>query len=436
MLQLKGDDRMVAKNHDAKNLLMPWGLRHCDHCRFVWCRDKSACINVHFTSGPQHEPDPAVAALAALTPTSGRLRAVTTRTFKLSETEQAEIQDSFSLFDHSGLGRITAKEARIAMRALSHDTTKQEFQQIFKKSGQRIDNGIVHLDQFVAVMRFYLAEKQAQQEMTKLYQAFLALGKPPPPPNALAHSASPLAHGGRARALSSSRRPHGADGKLDIQAILNSRKHEHTPEPVVQHTNEIREDHIRRVASILGEQLSDEDVRDMMEEADRDGDGFVNQDDFLRLMRKTDAGAKKSEGSRGSMSIIGDAILAETIKKELRYFRLNEKYMLSPNVIKNLVVTNKPTDPIVSVDDHGEEDPALFDDAIKKHFASSKFVEHDPNETPKTSSSVYGWDTKPLVRVTDRRFYHPKTVTEITKMYGTCVIPGDKPKGNAKAGSA
>nr|KAJ3422725.1 hypothetical protein HK105_006679 [Polyrhizophydium stewartii] len=331
------------------------------------------------TSGPQHEPDPAVAALAALTPTSGRLRAVTTRTFKLSETEQAEIQDSFSLFDHSGLGRITAKEARIAMRALSHDTTKQEFQQIFKKSGQRIDNGIVHLDQFVAVMRFYL---------------------------------------------------------LDIQAILNSRKHEHTPEPVVQHTNEIREDHIRRVASILGEQLSDEDVRDMMEEADRDGDGFVNQDDFLRLMRKTDAGAKKSEGSRGSMSIIGDAILAETIKKELRYFRLNEKYMLSPNVIKNLVVTNKPTDPIVSVDDHGEEDPALFDDAIKKHFASSKFVEHDPNETPKTSSSVYGWDTKPLVRVTDRRFYHPKTVTEITKMYGTCVIPGDKPKGNAKAGSA
>lgn len=35
------------------------------------------------------------------------------------------------------------------------------------------------------------------------------------------------------------------------------------------------------------------------------------------------------------MSIIGDKILVETIKKELRNFALNEKYMLSPNAIKS-----------------------------------------------------------------------------------------------------
>ncbi|KAL2918970.1 hypothetical protein HK105_201240 [Polyrhizophydium stewartii] len=46
--QLKGADRMVARNYDAKNLLMPWGLRHCGHCDTIWCRDKNACINVHW----------------------------------------------------------------------------------------------------------------------------------------------------------------------------------------------------------------------------------------------------------------------------------------------------------------------------------------------------------------------------------------------------
>ncbi len=51
-----------------------------------------------------------------------------------------------------------------------------------------------------------------------------------------------------------------------------------------------------------------------------------------------------------------------------------------------------------------------------------KIISRGPNEIPRTTSSVYGWDTVPLMRVTDRRFYHPKQVTEITKMYGTAVM--------------
>ncbi|KAL2918531.1 hypothetical protein HK105_201932 [Polyrhizophydium stewartii] len=38
---------MVARNCDVKNLLMPWGLRHRDHCDTIWCRDKNARINMH-----------------------------------------------------------------------------------------------------------------------------------------------------------------------------------------------------------------------------------------------------------------------------------------------------------------------------------------------------------------------------------------------------
>ncbi|KAL2915332.1 hypothetical protein HK105_205197 [Polyrhizophydium stewartii] len=46
-VSLKGADRMVAKNYHAKNLLMPWGVRNCDHCDTIWCRDKNARINMH-----------------------------------------------------------------------------------------------------------------------------------------------------------------------------------------------------------------------------------------------------------------------------------------------------------------------------------------------------------------------------------------------------
>merc|ERR1719348_1913776 len=44
---------------------------------------------------------------------------------------------------------------------------------------------------------------------------------------------------------------------------------------------------LRRVAKELGENLTDEELQEMIDEADRDGDGEVNQDEFLRIMKKT-----------------------------------------------------------------------------------------------------------------------------------------------------
>jgi hypothetical protein len=35
-----------------------------------------------------------------------------------------------------------------------------------------------------------------------------------------------------------------------------------------------------------GEDIGDEELRDMIDEADRDGDGLVTFDDFLRIQRK------------------------------------------------------------------------------------------------------------------------------------------------------
>merc|ERR1719296_291147 len=44
---------------------------------------------------------------------------------------------------------------------------------------------------------------------------------------------------------------------------------------------------LQRVASELGEKLSKEELKEMIEEADSDGDGLVDQQDFLKIMKKT-----------------------------------------------------------------------------------------------------------------------------------------------------
>merc|ERR1712137_989926 len=44
---------------------------------------------------------------------------------------------------------------------------------------------------------------------------------------------------------------------------------------------------LKRVAKELGERLTDEELQEMIDEADRDGDGEVNNEEFQRIMKKT-----------------------------------------------------------------------------------------------------------------------------------------------------
>ncbi|CAJ0968800.1 unnamed protein product [Ranitomeya imitator] len=52
-------------------------------------------------------------------------------------------------------------------------------------------------------------------------------------------------------------------------------------------TGKISFKNLKRVAKELGENLTDEELQEMIDEADRDGDGEINEQEFLRIMRKT-----------------------------------------------------------------------------------------------------------------------------------------------------
>ena len=53
-----------------------------------------------------------------------------------------------------------------------------------------------------------------------------------------------------------------------------------------QNENGITVESLRKVLSQLGENVTEREIMDMIEEADRDEDGKVGWDDFFRLMFK------------------------------------------------------------------------------------------------------------------------------------------------------
>jgi centrin-1 len=44
---------------------------------------------------------------------------------------------------------------------------------------------------------------------------------------------------------------------------------------------------LQKVARELGENMTKEELQEMIEEADRDGDGEIGEEDFVRIMKKT-----------------------------------------------------------------------------------------------------------------------------------------------------
>ena len=52
-------------------------------------------------------------------------------------------------------------------------------------------------------------------------------------------------------------------------------------------TGRITFKNLKRVAKDLGETMTDEELQEMIDEADREGTGEVSLDDFMRIMKKT-----------------------------------------------------------------------------------------------------------------------------------------------------
>lgn len=143
---------------------------------------------------------------------------------QLSEDVIAEFREAFALFDKDGDGVITTKELGTVMRALGQNPTEAELKDMIAEVD--IDNnGTIDFPEFLAMMTKKARTMDTEEEIREAFKVF------------------------------------DRDGNGFITAA-----------------------ELRHVMTTLGEKLTNEEVDAMIREADVDGDGQINYDEFVALM--------------------------------------------------------------------------------------------------------------------------------------------------------
>ncbi|XP_043230340.1 caltractin-like isoform X1 [Amphibalanus amphitrite] len=145
----------------------------------------------------------------------------------LNEEQKSDIREAFDLFDTEGTGTIDSKDLKVALRALGFEPRKEEIKKMVAEV-DKDNSGKICFDDFLALMTSKMAEKDTKEEILKAFRLF----------------------------------DDDETGKISFK-------------------------NLKRVSEELGENLTDEELQEMIEEADLDGDSEINQDEFLRIMKKT-----------------------------------------------------------------------------------------------------------------------------------------------------
>ncbi|TPX44814.1 hypothetical protein SeMB42_g03515 [Synchytrium endobioticum] len=146
---------------------------------------------------------------------------------ELTSEQKQEIREAFDLFDTDGSGTIDAKELKVAMRALGFEPKKEEIRKMIAEIDKN-GSGAIDFAEFLELMASKMSEKDSREEILKAFRLF----------------------------------DDDDTGKITFK-------------------------NLKRVARELGENLTDEELQEMIDEADRDGDGEINEEEFLRIMKKT-----------------------------------------------------------------------------------------------------------------------------------------------------
>ncbi|XP_071714766.1 probable calcium-binding protein CML13 [Rutidosis leptorrhynchoides] len=131
---------------------------------------------------------------------------------------------------HTDRGTIDAKELSNAMRALRFEMTKEQINQMIADV-DKDGSGAIDFDEFVYMMTDKIGERTSKQELTKAFNII----------------------------------DHDKNGNISISDI-------------------------KSIAKELGVRFTNAEINIMMEAADRDTDGEVNLDEFMRMMQTTSYG--------------------------------------------------------------------------------------------------------------------------------------------------
>ena len=146
---------------------------------------------------------------------------------EITEEQSQEIKEAFDLFDSESTGYIDSKELKVAMRALGFEPKKEEIRKILSEVDKQ-GEGNISFEDFLSIMTEKMLERDPIEEMKKAFHLICEEGQ----------------------------------DKITLKSL-------------------------QKVAKELGENMNIEELQEMIEEADRDGDGEIGEEDFLKVMKKT-----------------------------------------------------------------------------------------------------------------------------------------------------
>merc|ERR1712188_39651 len=142
----------------------------------------------------------------------------------LSDSQRADLSEAFTLFDTDGSGAIDASELCTAMAALGFNPKKSEIDKMVREMDKDGD-ATIDLEEFMIMLAEKMNQKDGKEEMLKGFAMF-------------------------------------DDDK----------------------TGKISFNNFKRVATELGETLTDDQLKEIMAEADEDKDGEISKEEFLAVI--------------------------------------------------------------------------------------------------------------------------------------------------------
>ncbi|KAK7901519.1 hypothetical protein WMY93_018288 [Mugilogobius chulae] len=168
------------------------------------------------------------------------------------------VQRGFSLFDKDGDGTITTKELGTVMRSLGQNPTEAELQDMINEVDAD-GNGTIDFPEFLTMMARKMKDTDSEEEIREAFRVFDKVQQQQKNSGSW-HWVFKFSSSFLLLTFSSLIRC-AQDGNGYISAA-----------------------ELRHVMTNLGEKLTDEEVDEMIREADIDGDGQVNYEEFVQMM--------------------------------------------------------------------------------------------------------------------------------------------------------
>ncbi|KEH23303.1 EF hand calcium-binding family protein [Medicago truncatula] len=86
----------------------------------------------------------------------------------LTQQKRQEIKEAFELFDTDGSGTIDAKELNVAMRALGFEMTEEQIEQMIADV-DKDGSGAIDYDEFEHMMTAKIGERDTKEELMKAF---------------------------------------------------------------------------------------------------------------------------------------------------------------------------------------------------------------------------------------------------------------------------